>query len=86
MQYTFQQFQDSRGLIDAFSEQHRDSSVNYGITFSMYRDALNTARTYSNQRCEREQTNCPHFIDWSKSAGKTDIFYDDQYRNYGEYD
>ena len=55
MQYTFEQFQDSRSLIGAFSEQHRDSSVNYGITFSMYRDALNTARTYSNQRCEREQ-------------------------------
>ena len=86
MEQTFQQFQNARSLIDAFSEQYRRPAVNYGITFFMYRDALNTATTYSNQRCKREQTNCPYFIDWSKSAGKTDIFYDNQYRNYGEYD
>ena len=69
----FNEYQDSLRLIRAYQAQCKELGLNYGITYRMYSNSRDTAKSYEKQRLASENTNCPYFVDWSKSQGLRDI-------------
>tara|TARA_R100001594_G_C3837351_1_gene214915 strand:+ start:178 stop:474 length:297 start_codon:yes stop_codon:yes gene_type:complete len=74
MNSSWVKYQENRNLIDAFKRQ--TDAQNFGITFSMYRQARSQCEQYERTRYTQEGTGCPYYIDWTKPEGKSELWRD----------